>query len=258
VYTLTNLNIDNELIEFDFDQHGSSHSFRYNLTSKNIIQCGHIGHLDFDTTSDQLIVLIPEKTNMLDYFDNQFCKQENKQIVSYIRALFSDSEIQEKLASNWNFFKNFNENVPRWILREWSSFWIQMCLEESYGKEKYQQIPAVCQVGVSLLFKDLYVALNLIADSLSLTLSVTNDYVQKLQDDFVKHQSLHGMQEKCQKWVNIAIQTQDNAASPCVTIFDEAYVQYLLRESGYELQCDGLEIFPKNTLELNKIMYKND
>lgn len=41
-----------------------------------------------------------------------------------------------------------------------------------------------------------------------------------------------------------------------LTIIDEAHIQKTLRDHHYEIQCDGLNMFPTNTDELQKILYR--
>ena len=52
------------------------------------------------------------------------------------------------------------------------------------------------------------------------------------------------------------ITTQEDTASPCVTILDEAYVQDRLRKHGYLIRCYGLNTFPKTSAELRELLYK--
>lgn len=42
-----------------------------------------------------------------------------------------------------------------------------------------------------------------------------------------------------------------------LSIIEEAIVQQRLRYHGFELQCDGLDIFPSDAINLNRLMYKN-
>ena len=51
--------------------------------------------------------------------------------------------------------------------------------------------------------------------------------------------------------------TNNNTASPCQTMLDEAYVQHCLREQGYEIRCDGLDTFPTNSSDLRELIYEN-
>jgi hypothetical protein len=69
---------------------------------------------------------------------------------------------------------------------------------------------------------------------------------------FLEKQSYHNSQKRIINWVDNIVNNID-AESPCRTILDEAYVQHLLRNRGYEIQCDGLNLFPATALKLKKI-----
>ena len=68
-------------------------------------------------------------------------------------------------------------------------------------------------------------------------------------------QKYHNMQIRCEQFVDDTI-NQINSVSPCASLFDEAYVQYQLRNRVYEIRCDNLDIFPGTSLELNKYIFK--
>ena len=41
------------------------------------------------------------------------------------------------------------------------------------------------------------------------------------------------------------------------TMLDEAYIQHCLREKGYEIRCDGLDVFPTTSRDLRELIYEN-
>ena len=147
IYQYTNLNQE-EYQSFDFDSTGSSHDFRSNSYAKKIILCEHIDQYSSATKldSDQLVVILPEPDHLLDYYNNQFVKQEKSQVVSYILKQFDQQTIKEKLRKNWDYIGLFDETVPRWILREWFSFWIQECLTTGANTKvclRFTNLPAM-------------------------------------------------------------------------------------------------------------------
>ena len=61
------------------------------------------------------------------------------------------------------------------------------------------------------------------------------------------------------KTINDIINTtlnQDDFMWNKLTIIEEAIIQQKLRALGYEIQCDGLNEFPQNSLLLSEILYK--
>jgi hypothetical protein len=76
------------------------------------------------------------------------------------------------------------------------------------------------------------------------------------QSNWMARQVYHNSQSRCNKWVQDVVEDIETV-SPCQTILDEAYVQYCLREQGYEIHCDGLDIFPTNSRDLRELIYEN-
>jgi hypothetical protein len=255
-YYLTNLSGNEKLSvidAFNFDKDGSSHDFRKNQNAKGKIAYKHASELTAANT--QLLSILPCRDHQLDYFDNQFCKQEKKQIVSYSHILFSKDQIEQKLIDGWNYREPLSQNTPRWILREWFSFWLKDCLDRSYDINVYQQLPAKFYTSTLEIFTDLYGILKRGCTQYELTINASMSQVQEIQRQFVKSQTLHNVQKLCDQWVNNIIELQDQA-SPCLTIFDESWVQHQLRVRGYEIQCDGLDFFPSDSISMAKKIYR--
>ena len=91
---------------------------------------------------------------------------------------------------------------------------------------------------------------------LGLTIVSDDATMKHNQRSWIAQQRYHNSQHRCNAWVQDVI-TNNNTASPCQTLIDEAYVQHSLREQGYEIQCDGLDTFPTNSRDLREIIYEN-
>jgi hypothetical protein len=261
VYTLTDLSgktleqFNNTNINFEFDGTGSSHNFRKNVESQKYIVAGPITTITINN-NDNIISIVPCHTHFLDYYNNQFIKQQNQQIIASIETMFPMEVIQKKLLDHWNYANGLDSATPKWILREWCSFWLKNCLDNGYSSELYASLPAKSFVNTQELFYDLYGVLKNISNNFNLELYATPLQVKELQDNFVNAQLLHNIQNRCNSWVNTVLDNIDSP-SPCITIFDEAWVQHRLRCFGYEVQCNGLDQLPTNAKDLAKLIYKN-
>ena len=91
---------------------------------------------------------------------------------------------------------------------------------------------------------------------LDLTINIESDLILKDNKNFSSLQYYHNIQLKCLEWVKSCLTNTQSLLSPCKTIFDEAYVQHLIRQSGNEIQCDGLTAFPATSDEMKLIIYK--
>lgn len=252
LYKFTDLNQSNTN-DFVFDQFGSSHDFRNEQSSKKIIAFGHEETLKVNKT-DKVIVILPCPEHKLDYFDNQFFKQQKKHLCNYIYSLGNSNEIQQKLSQNWNYHKKFGDDTPLWILREWCSFWIQDCLDHGYDPLRYEKFDGAIKINTQNIFENLENVILLLANKLELKVLADSNSIKIVHKNFVESQILHGIQKKCMTWVNDILQN-NKSDSPCLTIFDESYVQYLLREKGFEIQCDGLNSFPDDATQMRNLIY---
>lgn len=259
IYELTDLSGKHSYlgaeVDFSFGAAGDSHDFRKNTNAKKFILAGH-SHILHQNYSDLIVSVLPCGEHFLDYYDNQLYKKERNQIVSYIKTMFSAAEIQQKLSDGWKYNDELQVDAPTWILREWCSFWLRDCLAASYDLELWSDLPAKVYVDTQELFSNLYDILKNITQKLDLNLIATSSQIELLQQEFIKAQRFHGIQNRCDAWVNRLLKGYDDP-TPCLTIFDEAWTQHRLRCHGYEIQCDGLNQFPRNSTELSKIIYKN-
>jgi hypothetical protein len=253
IYTYTNLRQE-EFVQLEFDTHGSSHAYRQIKESKKYIQCEHIDTFVPDVDS-KIIVVLPNRDHSLDYYNNQFHKQEHGQLVSYLTSNFTSEEISNKLTQHWNFNKTLSENTPTWILREWCSFWLEDGWNYGYNRDRYGGLKSDIQIDTQdlvELFDTIF--LNLIT-KLNLTLTVDPCIIKKTHVEFRCSQKFHNSQLKSKEWVNCIINNEPMVIN-CPTIFTEAYIQKLLRDKGYEIYCDNLNIFPTLSTDMKKLIYQ--
>lgn len=254
VYHYTNLNTESSILEFD--QTGSSHGIRSKL---DVIECGHYkspGCKFVFSSDDILVTILPVSNRCLDYYNNQFVKQNNSAIVEYILTQSPEQEVETKLSSHWNYQGGLNEMTPKWILREWFSFWINQCWKDGYDRNLYSSVPAVYQFDTDKLFTDFVEIFYNIADKLNLEVVVSREHIAINHNLFQEKQVYHNSQHRCEDWCRELIGSDSLSESPCQTIFDESYVQYFLRCNGYEIQCDGLNTFPTHSNDLRERLYK--
>lgn len=253
LYSYTNLNHE-PFIKFDFDQEGSSHQHCENLLARSVIKQGHLETLEYDSTS-QVVVIVPCETHGLDYYNNQFFKQQHGQIVQYILKQLSLEDIRHKLDTYWNYKGNFDETVPKWIMREWCSFWIADVLNAAYNPTKYSTLNSMVQLSTQDIFENYRETLATVVSALGLTLEVDQLTIDKQHKKFIQVQRFHNIQNRCHQYVHDLFNDIDSNIL-VYSIFDEAYIQHLLRQHNLEIQCDGLNIFPTSTENLKSITYE--
>ena len=253
LYNYTNLR-KGSLEDFKFDSGGSSHNHRTNRHARSVIQQGHKDDLSI-VESDSVVIVYPCTHHKLDYYNNQFFKQSKGQLVEYVLSQITQDEADHKLRTQWNYSGKFDETVPRWILREWCSFWISNVLDKAYDSTTYSVLPYTATLCTVDIFENYIETLTRIVMSLKLELVVDTETIQKQHQEFLRLQKYHNSQQRCTNYAHDLI--NNNHSDMIVnSIFDEAYIQHLLRQHNYELQCEDLDIFPKNTQHLKQLIYE--
>jgi hypothetical protein len=232
------------LSEVEFTHTGNSHIVR----SKNPLRL-EISHIDNTIVDDSSILLVPNKDYYLDYFDNQFAKHHNYNLNRTLSAVFGN-EYQTKIQNYWH---NSNKHPTTWMIREFLSF----CLHDVFtvGFMPYITERNGLKVQTTHLFEHLYDTLNYISSSTGIKLYLDRQDINITQKQFSLAQKFHKIQFRCIVWTNDIINNKNNP-NPCLTIFDEAYVQYLLRDLGYSLKCNNLHILP-NSKKMHQLIHAN-
>jgi hypothetical protein len=253
VYYYSNLN-QHSLKKFDFDQHGSSHAFR----SNSVIQIDHVENNITFGLDDSTVVILPCRRQRLDYFNNAFMKYYHGDLMANLRDTFGSTginEIDHKLRERWNHTGGFNHHTPRWIVREFCSMWISVLFDKTFPEEKYQLVPNKLCISADDILTDHQNTLLKIFDVLDLQLMASESEINHNHQNFLQAQKYIGSQHRCDDWCNDTLEGVESA-TPCQTMFDEVYVQDQLRARGFEIRCDGLDMFPSTSTELKKIIYK--
>jgi len=241
---------------FTFDLSGSSHAHRINRYAKQQIGYGHYGQLYIEP-DDQVVTIVPDKEHFLDYYDNQFHKENGHQIIFFMNKQLSNDEITNKLKNSWNYTGLINDAMPRWILREFCSLWIQHGFDNGYNIKKHQNVNSVIHIGTEDIFIDFGNTIKQICERLNLTIDIDLESILTDNKNFCSLQGYHDIQIKCNNWVLGCLENNALLPTPCKTIFDEVYIQHLFRKYGYEIQCNELDIFPTMSKDMISIIYKN-
>jgi hypothetical protein len=255
LYSYTSLS-SSDVTNFNFDTTGSSHEFRRNQLATSLMWFGHLDTFK-SSPGDRIITILPDSNHYLDYYDNQFIKQGKGALISYLQSQISEVDIKYKLLQHWNYKSDrLDEQIPTWILREWFSFWIEHCWNNGYNINLYKQILSELQISTQDVFENIFQKLTECATIIGEKLRINSETILFNHSQFVKNQQFHNVQLKCQHWVNQILHNEIACPTPCITIFDESYVQCLLRKQNFEIQCDQLNKFPLSSLEMKKIIYK--
>ena len=253
LYYFTNLS-DQKIGNFEIDQTGSSHSFRYNSHAKKYLQVGHPAADTTASSQDILIAIINDSQHWLDYYNNHFIKQQQSQITKNISENFSLQEVENKLKNQWNYSGSL-DHAPKWILREFLSLCIRDVLHNGYGTYNFDINTATATISTQDFFIDFLNQFKKLCSQLSLQINVNDDTIIANNKLFIDAQQYHGSQLACEHWAQSII-NKIKAPSPIQTVIDEAYVQHCLRQLGYEIQCNDLDQFADSADKMADLIYK--
>jgi hypothetical protein len=241
---------------FDFDQFGSSHAFRKISSSIAKTSLVHWTNLKLDKINKETTIVVTSNINhLLDYFDNQFYKQAQGNLLEFITETFNNDIVQQNL-EKWNHQTPVDKPTPMWIFREYFSYSLLETLKNGYNNKNYLSLPhAYSFCCEDMWYGSMWDIVNILADALNKKIYANKEDVVKNHQDFLNCQKYHNMQIRCEKFVCDIIDQVDSI-SPCVSLFDEAYVQHQLRNRGYEIYCNNLDIFPKSSIEMNRYIFK--
>ena len=167
-------------------------------------------------------------------------------------SLFSQEIINDKLQQ----FNTDWESFAIWQMREYISYWLVDCLRSLGDTTLYDSIGGRCISTVELFDSDFVKTFSCIASDIGLNVTDVEELYEHHRK-FVAIQKFNNIQVKCEQWVDDVLYSND-AMSPCLTIFDEAYVQHLLRQRGFEIKCYQLNKFPTNSRDLNRLLEFTD
>jgi len=250
LYYYTELNSNNLKI-FNFDSTGSSHDIRANAALTSKIKTTH----EIKNCTGSTVSILPDQNRYLDYFNNQFFKQSRSDLMSYILDIFPDQRILFNL-KKWGLNNTTISEVPQWILREFFSHWLTDCMSSGYQIDNFFDSKHI-SINTNDIFDDFYSTYQHVVNQLGLTITTERGLIIQNHKIFLQKQQFHNSQIRCNNWVQDILSLDKlDSVSPCQSIFDESYVQYLLRRQGYEIECNNLNTFPSIAEEMKKLIYK--
>ena len=234
----------------EYDDNGSSHYFRKLLWKHlDLIKLTHaVPKANDIKKNDKMVVIHSDNNHILDYINNQVIKNNYsiEQIFSYLLPDETD-----KLRIGWNC-SAFGD-APTWMLREFISLNIKSIMNNyDAGVNK---VKGDIAFSTDDIFSNFLTTFCNTSHALEVSITASLDEVEAMHENFMLLQLQHNIQIRCNSWVDDILSNR-NTKTPCTTIFDEAYVQHRLRDAGYELKCDSVDIFPIMSGDVVKLLYK--
>jgi len=209
---------------------------------------------------------------------DQICRQTNYVIYLYPdpnSVLLTINNMFTKIWANWfdymfsteidplTIYKNWPVDptvpislLPRWVLREFLSYYL---MPAWYDQVEWNHLlrwrqENCCTVTVTDLLTQFDSTLIQIQKFCQL------DYKHSVKDLYQSHQKNLKLQKflnqdsVCRTIVESTLQEREHTWDP-LPLPSEAWIQWELRNQGYEFQCQGVDRFPTNSLQLKKLLY---
>lgn len=151
--------------------------------------------------------------------------------------------------------------IPIWIRREHMSFnlfnsWRDQV--EWYFPENWHHDRALV-INTKELLYDFKNTLTRIENFWS-----TKKYIRNINDmvpchnAMIKIQPHHGKDQLCARILgSVTGEIDEQFEFDALCLISQAWIQHQLRLKGYEIRCDGLDVFPQHTESLRCLMYKS-
>jgi hypothetical protein len=204
-------------------------------------------------TVDKIIYLYPDHRTKLLVINNYFTKVWN----NWWSYQFDKEISQDYIYNNWPVDRSVDINdLPNWIKREFLSYYLMPSWHDQvewYHPDTWQH-PRCLMLTVSELLCDFVSSLTKIKNFCQLT------YIKDPQQLIPYHNWMLSLQRHLPQDAlcnEIVARTINDEAFEWNTLplASEGWIQWELRNLGYEIRCDGLDTFPTDSIQLKNLLY---
>lgn len=200
---------------------------------------------------DKVIFLYPNLEDFIWNINNKFEKIFEQ---GWINENFNNIE------ENLTFWKKDIENLQNWEIREWLSYYIfPQHLSEVRFNEFNSINNTILKISLSELRDETFLVFKKICNFLDLKI-VRSDKEADLMISEWKELQIHKHKDRLiNDLTNAIVENKNIKFSTNLTIVDQAEIQRRLREKhNIEIKCYGLNDWPTNTSELNKLLIRKN
>lgn len=207
---------------------------------------------------DNMILIYPDQNSQLLVINNWISKAcedwLNEEVIPNVGA--------DQIYKNWPVAPGTPiESVPVWILRELLSYYLMPAWQDQvewYLPDHWQN--SRCHV---ILVNDLITrfehCLEVIRQQCNLTYLKPIHSLRNFHEQMLALQRYRNQDYLCNSIVsntlnNVYFDWQDQE----VPLGSQAWVQWQLRNLGWEIQCNGLDIWPTNSVQLRNLIYQSN
>ena len=170
---------------------------------------------------------------------------------------FFTSIDSNKIYENWPVDRSVDiSNIPIWVRREFLSYYLMPAWfdqVEWYHPSTWNNNKC-CTVFVCDLLYDFKKTLQTIGKYCNLTYVRSIDELLEYHSTNLSLQKYLTQDQLC-KTITAAVLGNQDYTWDELPFISEVWVQWQLRNQGFEIQCDGLDKFPTNSIQLRELLY---
>ena len=275
-WCLTTLTSDVE-VQLPFTDSGNSHLFAGNhlknitgweryLNSGDNFKFARMHPKTFETdslsknmdyicdTASSVIYLYPGRDSLLLCVNNYF----SKIWVDWQSYQFNSHIDPNTIYDNWPVAHGTPiKNIDNWIMREFLSFYLMpawMNQTEWYHIDTWSH-PKCCVVTTTDLLHNFESSLQRICDHANI---IPTRKISDLVPYHAHNLSLqqHLTQDQICNDIIQSVLSDTDISWNSLSLPSEAWIQWELRNRGFEIQCNGLDKFPTNSVQLRELLYQ--
>jgi hypothetical protein len=203
--------------------------------------------------SDFVLHLYPTDRSMMLCINNYFTKIHEDWWYYQFQHIIDNSKIYE----NWPVSKNTAiADVSPWIKREFLSFYLMPAwhsMVEWYHPSRWHHEKCLV-IDVDDLLFDFESTLNKIQYKTGIQFTRPIDDLHPYHILNISNQKFLHIDRLCHEIVDAVCDNIDLDWQP-IGLCSESWVQWELRNRGFEIQCYNLDVFPTNSVQLRKLIY---
>jgi len=204
-------------------------------------------------TADSVVYLYPDKESILLSLNNFTYKIWE----DWWAHNFSAAVSVEKIYNNWPVSKDTKiSDIPNWIKREFLSFYLMPAwfAQVEWNHLDTWQHPNCCVVTIDQLLYDFENTIQRIKAHCNLHFEKDVAELIPFHQQNLKLQKYISQDQICNQIVNDVVNHRQVEWEE-LTLTSESWVQWELRNRGFEIRCDGLDMFPTNSIQLRELLY---
>lgn len=213
----------------------------YDLLSVISTQCSSIVYLY--STDDTVLLTI----------NNLFYKVYN----NWTKQILTTELDPDVIYKNWPVSSNCPlESLPTWVEREFLSLYLMPAWldQVEFGRPNFPKLPNLLKISIDNLLYNFEDTVSSIQQFCNLQFNRPVSDIIPYHKQNLKLQQFLNQDAVCQQVIK-SIKNNIEYQWSKLTIVSEAWIQWQLRNLGFEIQCHGLDIFPTNSVHLKELLY---